>query len=285
MASSSPNNINGVGGVTGFGSGGGGGENHPCITRFVDRGSLESHRLYLARRTVLEMLRDRGYIVPDSEIDRSLSDFRSAFGDNPNLERLRICASLRSNPSKKGVYECVGFSYRKDFALFIDGKGYNELDSPILVIFCGTAEIRKAVIIGILSQIVNKESLHRVILVLQSKMNFHARKIVDEYSIKVETFQVSYFVLNQTSQFQFCYKVTDLLVNFTKHVLEPKHEILTAVEKQKLLKRYNVEDKQIPRMPQNDATARYYGLEKGQVVKVTYDGELTGSIVTYRCVM
>lgn len=41
---------------------------------------------------------------------------------------------------------------------------------------------------------------------------------------------------------------------------------------------------QLPRMLQQDAIARYYGLEKGQVVKVIYNGEITGSHVTYRCV-
>lgn len=37
----------------------------------------------------------------------------------------------------------------------------------------------------------NKETLDRVILILQSKMNFHAQKVLDEYPVKVETFPVS----------------------------------------------------------------------------------------------
>ncbi|XP_057510272.1 DNA-directed RNA polymerase V subunit 5A-like [Actinidia eriantha] len=209
-----------------------------CITSFVDGGSVESHRYFLARRTVLEMLRDRGYIIPESELALSLSDFRSAFGHKPDLERLRVCAFLRSNPTKK-----------------------------ILVIFCGTDEIRKQTMVGILNQIIDKDSLHRVVLILQSKMNFHARKLVDEYSVRVETFQI-----------------TDLLVNITKHVVWPKHKILAAEEKQTLVKKYNVEDNQFPRMLENDAIARYYALEKGQVVKVSYSGTFTDSLVTYRCV-
>lgn len=42
---------------------------------------------------------------------------------------------------------------------------------------------------------------------------------------------------------------------------------------------------QLPRMLASDAVARYYGLEPGQVVKVTHDGEDTGFHVTYRCVV
>lgn len=41
---------------------------------------------------------------------------------------------------------------------------------------------------------------------------------------------------------------------------------------------------QLPRMLKKDAIAQYYGLERGQVVKVTYSGEITESHVTYRCV-
>lgn len=41
---------------------------------------------------------------------------------------------------------------------------------------------------------------------------------------------------------------------------------------------------QLPRLLSKDAIAQYYGLEKGQVVKVTYNGDITGSHVAYRCV-
>ncbi|XP_059597514.1 DNA-directed RNA polymerase V subunit 5C isoform X2 [Vitis vinifera] len=211
--------------------------NGSCITADMEQGSIESYRYYLSRRTLFQMLSDRGYNVPHSELTRSLSDFRASFGHNPDPSRLRICLPLISSPSKK-----------------------------ILVVFCGTDEIRKAVIRVIFQQI-NREGLHRLILVLQSKMNSHARKVVDEYPIKVEFFQI-----------------TELLINITKHVSVPKHEILSAQEKRKLVNKYKLEDKQFPIMQKDDAIARYYGLEKGQVVKITYKGGMTDSLVTYRCV-
>ncbi|KMZ70843.1 DNA-directed RNA polymerase V subunit 5A, partial [Zostera marina] len=79
--------------------------------------------------------------------------------------------------------------------------------------------------------------------------------------------------------------ITELLVNITRHNLMPKHEILTAEEKKEFMKKYSVVDRQIPRMLETDAIARYYGIEKGRVIKVTYDGEHTGHFVNYRCVM
>ncbi|EEF49580.1 DNA-directed RNA polymerase II, putative [Ricinus communis] len=226
----------------GGGGGGGGGDDRrgrvECLTKFVEQASLESQRYYLSRKTVMEMLRDRGYDVADSELTGSFTEFLSEFGDNPDILKLRISASLHSHPDKKMV-----------------------------VVFMGTEEIKLANIRGLLCQIKNKESLNGLILILQSKMNHYARKELGQFPSKVEIFHIS-----------------DLLVNITKHVLKPRHEVLTAEQKQQLLNKFSSEDKQLPRMLVTDAISRYYGFEKGQVVKITYSGGLVDSLVTYRCV-
>lgn len=40
-------------------------------------------------------------------------------------------------------------------------------------------------------------------------------------------------------------QITDLLVNITKHFLEPKYEVLCGGEKEKLLKKHEIEGKQV----------------------------------------
>lgn len=40
-------------------------------------------------------------------------------------------------------------------------------------------------------------------------------------------------------------QITDLLVNITKHELKPKHRVLSNEEKQELLKKYSLEEKQV----------------------------------------
>ncbi|KAJ0448945.1 putative DNA-directed RNA polymerase [Helianthus annuus] len=209
-----------------------------CILNKADTGSPASHRYFLARRTVCEMLRDRGCVIDDSELTRSLSEFRSVFGDQPDPETLRICAPLVSKPFKK-----------------------------VLVVFCGPEEINKAKAKFILLNIPNKESLHRIIIVLGGKMNHFARAEFELCEVKVEVFPI-----------------TELIVNITKHVTMPKHEILTAEEKEQLLVKLKLADNKMPYMMETDAIARYYGLEKKQVVKITYNSQITGSFVTYRCV-
>ncbi|XP_022971517.1 DNA-directed RNA polymerase V subunit 5A isoform X1 [Cucurbita maxima] len=207
-----------------------------CLSSYIDDGTTESHRYYLSRRTVLEMLRDRGYTINPSDIDLTLQQFREIYGQFPDVDRLKLSAAHRADPSKR-----------------------------ILVIFCGTGAVKVSAIRNIAGQIVNKETLHGLILIVQNQITNQAMKAVEVFSFKVEIFQI-----------------TDLLVNITKHALKPNHQVLTEEEKQKLLEQYSIEEKQLPRMLRTDAIARYYRLEKGQIVKVTYDGDMTRSHVTHQ---
>ncbi|XP_045819861.1 DNA-directed RNA polymerases IV and V subunit 5B [Trifolium pratense] len=210
-----------------------------CLVHLCNEGSIESIRYFESRRTLMEMLRDRGYNVSQSDLTLTLSDFRSHFGDFPKLETLGVSVSHRSNPSNK-----------------------------VQVVFTGTDDIRKGNLTAIHNQIANKERLSRLILIVQSKMTPYARKELENCRYKVEII-----------------KLNDLVVNPTKHVLQPKYEVLTAVEKQELLKKYKIEEKQLPHMLRTDPMASYYGLERGQVVKISHSGEVFNSLVTYRCVV
>jgi len=61
----------------------------------------------------------------------------------------------------------------------------------VQVVFPGTDDIRKNNLIVIQSQIVEKERLSRLILVMQSKMTSYARKELENCPFKVEIIQVS----------------------------------------------------------------------------------------------
>ncbi|KQJ92354.1 hypothetical protein BRADI_4g43080v3 [Brachypodium distachyon] len=211
------------------------------MASMVDRGgraSHEVHSLFLARRTALEMLRDRGYSVPEPELARTLTEFRAWWAEKPEMRRLSFSATFASDHSNK-----------------------------VQFVFCPPKPVNITTIREVYSQI-EEENLSRLILILQGDITSKARDCIKEiFPFKVDIFQV-----------------TELLVNISKHELKPKHEVLTAEEKAELLKKYNLEDSRLPCMLENDAVARYYGLGKGTIVKITYDGELTGHHVTYRCI-
>ncbi|KMZ70844.1 DNA-directed RNA polymerase V subunit 5A, partial [Zostera marina] len=130
------------------------------MENLIDRGSVESGRYHLARRTLYEMLQDRGYAVATSDINMNLDDFRANFGDKPDPTSLQFSASLLSDTSKQ-----------------------------ILVMFCGEEEIKVKTITEISSQI-DKDTWSRLILVVQNNLKAQARQAVKEnFPFKVEIFQ------------------------------------------------------------------------------------------------
>ncbi|CAN8254365.1 unnamed protein product [Cochlearia groenlandica] len=151
--------------------------------------------------------------------------------------------------------------------LLISAQHRSDSSKKVKVVFFGTGMVKVNAIRSVAAEVLSQETITGLIMVLQNHVTNQALKAIELFSFKVEIFQI-----------------TDLLVNITKHVLKPQHQVLNDKEKRKLLKKFSIEEKQLPRISKKDAIVKYYGLEKGQVVKVNYSGELTESHVAYRCV-
>ncbi|CAO3670216.1 unnamed protein product [Umbelopsis ramanniana] len=111
------------------------------------------------------------------------------------------------------------------------------------------------------------QNIPKGIIIFQQTMTSSANKVIQGMSAKyhLESFQEA-----------------ELLVNITKHVLVPIHIVLSTEEKLTLLKRYRLKETQLPRIQQTDPVARYYGLKRGQVVKIMRNSETSGRYVSYR---
>ena len=199
-------------------------------------------RIYRVRRTVMQMLRDRGYMVDQADVDQSEEDFFEKFTESPQRDMLTLLVQKRDDPTD---------------SIFV----FWPADPKV-----GVKPIKRYM------ERMTEEDVKRAILVVQQNLTAFARQALSEIQqaegVTIEQFQEG-----------------ELLVNITEHVLVPQHMVLTKEEKTILLQRYKMKEAQLPRIQLTDPVSRYYGLSRGQVVKIIRPSETAGKYVTYRLVV
>lgn len=115
-----------------------------------------------------------------------------------------------------------------------------------------------------------EENITRAVIVVQSGMTPSAKQALVDMAPK--------YILEQFLE-------AELLINITEHDLVPEHVVMTPEEKRDLLNRYKLKDNQLMRIQAGDPVARYYGLKRGQVVKIVRSSETAGRYITYRLVV
>ena len=114
------------------------------------------------------------------------------------------------------------------------------------------------------------EAVSRAIMVVQEGLTAFARSALAEMQSK---YRIEVF------------NDTELVVNITKHVLVPKHVILSPESKATLLHRYKCKEHQLPRIQATDPVARYFGASRGDVFKIIRNSETAGLYIFYRLVV
>jgi len=69
-----------------------------------------------------------------------------------------------------------------------------------------------------------------------------------------------------------------------KHILVPKHEKVTADEKQAVFQKYNVTVKEMPKISRKDPAVRDLGAKQGDLIRITRESPTAGTITFYRVI-
>ncbi|KFV13399.1 DNA-directed RNA polymerases I, II, and III subunit RPABC1, partial [Tauraco erythrolophus] len=124
-------------------------------------------------------------------------------------------------------------------------------------------------------QRMQEENITRALIVVQQGMTPSAKQSLVDMAPK--------YILEQFLQ-------QELLINITEPALScrlqlvPEHVVMTKEEVTELLARYKLRENQLPRIQAGDPVARYFGIKRGQVVKIIRPSETAGRYITYRLV-
>uniref|UniRef100_A0A3P8SKT9 DNA-directed RNA polymerases I, II, and III subunit RPABC1 n=1 Tax=Amphiprion percula TaxID=161767 RepID=A0A3P8SKT9_AMPPE len=238
----------------------------------------ETYRLWKIRKTIMQLCHDRGYLVTQDELDQTLDEFKSQFGDKPSEGRPR----------------------RTDLTVLV---AHN--DDPTDQMFVFFPEEPKVGIktIKMYCQRMQEENITRAIIVVQMGMTPSAKQSLVDMAPKyiLEQFLQQELLINitehevnnllstvLTSVFQneptMTVKFLSLMRLSLDFQLVPEHIVMTKEEVTELLARYKLKESQLPRIQAGDPVARYFGLKRGQVVKIIRPSETAGRYITYRLV-
>ncbi|KZT51753.1 RPB5 subunit of DNA-directed RNA polymerase [Calocera cornea HHB12733] len=115
--------------------------------------------------------------------------------------------------------------------------------------------------------ILDEKAIQRGIIIYPTAMTPSSRKVISQMAAQ--------YTLEEFAE-------SELLVNITKHKLVPRHEVMTPEEKRELLDKYRLRESQLPRIQLGDPVSRYYGLKRGQVVRIIRPSETSGRYASYR---
>ncbi|OHS94630.1 DNA-directed RNA polymerases I, II, and III subunit RPABC1 [Tritrichomonas foetus] len=208
------------------------------------------NRFFRMNRTVLQMLRDRKYILDQEKLDLLEADcdtFCAQYDDN-------FQPSVLNDVYESSDPEIPRLKVRFDITESANFTKFNQ-----------------KVFSELISQMKNENISHEILIVKDGSMTSGLMKTIEklrqEGKYRVEVFEQK-----------------EVLINITEHELVPLHEPLSSSQKKELLDRYKINESQLPKILKNDPVVRYFGVDPGTVMKITRRSETAGRYVTYRLV-
>lgn len=213
---------------------------------------------YKIINTTVEMLIDRGY--PEDELKDKYYQM-----DMDDLLELIKEGSLQiqvKHPTEKKMAIVHFYNFN------VKGRGEQKLkkDDIMQIILHSKQIMEKGLMYDIL--LVTKEKLNSQILNRIAEINSSANTDPIEKMMYIETFIHD-----------------ELKYNVSHHFLVPKHTKCEKDEIKKLMEKYNITIKDLPKISREDPQARYLGLRQGDVCRITRISPTAGEEPYYRLVV
>lgn len=248
----------------------------------IGQGNLKFHKAYRALVTVGEMMTDRSYLVADNVIPASFDEFMERYVakdvtgglQNQILRRDKMTLACERRRDESGLTSSTAAGGVHMSAESVDPNLSSSVTGGVTeratVVFVGVDNFTTTALKSLVQQASSSEwNCKTLICVLPNKPGVLVRRAAEAVSrskqIKVELFEED-----------------DLAVNITHHELVPKHVPLQEGEVREVLQAYAIQKHQLPRILTTDPVAAYFGLERGQVVRIERKSASAGIYVTYR---
>ena len=208
--------------------------------------------IFSVKRTQIEMVRDRGYLVPPEELailDLTVEQFferylDSNFDANISVLNNRIYTKAAGN-DRLGVFFFTHPSDKTEVPVFMIRKVKTTKD---------------------------QFSLTELVVIVDAKISNIGR--TELANIGTASLQI--------------FRENELTYNPTKHVTVPVHRLLTAEEAAAVLKQLKVDSNRLLVISDKDPIVKYYGWNPGNIVKIerddSYISTLFSKTVNYRLI-
>ncbi|KAG0434801.1 DNA-directed RNA polymerases I, II, and III subunit RPABC1 [Dictyocoela muelleri] len=212
-------------------------------------------KLWLMRQTIIEMLIDRGYNVKDYYLGET--EFYNKYSNLGDYSSLKMVVE-----KKKAVQ-----NDNSDINNNNDDKNIKNDNDALVVQISDEPKISLKSIKLIIDDL-ERQNIKKLILISEEGASYSAQKVIDECNLEIDFF-----------------KIKELMFNVTKHILVPKHRIMSENEKIEYLNKRKISENELPKILKSDPVAKYFGARKGDVFEIERNSSTAGISYYYRIVI
>jgi len=80
------------------------------------------------------------------------------------------------------------------------------------------------------------------------------------------------------------FRESTMMIDIISNEIQPKFELLSPEEMKRVKEEYHITDYTIPKLLKTDPVAKYFGLKKGEIIRIVRPSQISGLSISYRIV-